>query len=158
MSGEGAPAISIPKVPGAKVAIISSQWHMEICQALVSGAKRACAEGDVGALRIEWVPGSFELPLAAAMILDSGYDAAIVVGLVLRGETPHFDFVCQGVTHGVMDLTLKSKKPIGFGVLMCDTLEQAMARSGLPGSMEDKGFEAATAALQMLHLQRSIVQ
>lgn len=158
MSGEGAPVISIPKVPGARVAIISSQWHMEICQSLVLGAQRACAEGEVDDLRVDWVPGSFELPLAAALLLDSGYDAAIVVGLVLRGETPHFDFVCQGVTHGVMDLTLKSKKPIGFGVLMCDTLEQAMARSGLPGSAEDKGFEAATAALQMLHLQRSIVQ
>lgn len=158
MSGEGAPVISIPKVPGARVAIISSQWHMEICQALVSGAERACAQGNLGELRVDWVPGSFELPLAAAMILDSGYDAAIVLGLVLRGETPHFDFVCEGVTHGIMDLTLQSRKAIGFGVLMCDTLDQAVARSGLPGSVEDKGFEAASAALQMLHLQRSLVQ
>jgi 6,7-dimethyl-8-ribityllumazine synthase len=158
MSGEGAPAISIPKVPGARVAIISSQWHMEICQALVSGAQRACVQGDLAELRVDWVPGSFELPLAAAMILDSGYDAAIVLGLVLRGETPHFDFVCEGVTHGIMKLTLESRKAIGFGVLMCDTLEQAIARSGLPGSGEDKGFEAASAALQMLHLQRSLVQ
>ncbi|MFA5917982.1 MAG: 6,7-dimethyl-8-ribityllumazine synthase [Candidatus Nanopelagicaceae bacterium] len=158
MSGEGAPAISVPKVPGARVAIISSQWHMEICQALVSGAERACGQGNLGELRVDWVPGSFELPLAAAMILDSGYDAAIVLGLVLRGETPHFDFVCEGVTHGIMNLTLKSKKAIGFGVLMCDTLEQAIARSGLPGSVEDKGYEAASAALQMLQLQRSLVQ
>ncbi|MDP1721222.1 MAG: 6,7-dimethyl-8-ribityllumazine synthase [Candidatus Nanopelagicaceae bacterium] len=158
MSGEGAPVISIPKVPGARVAIISSQWHMEICQALVSGAQRACAQGDLSEQRVDWVPGSFELPLAAAMILDSGYDAAIVLGLVLRGETPHFDFVCEGVTHGIMDLTLKSRKPIGFGVLMCDTLDQAIARAGLPGSIEDKGFEAASAALQMLHLQRSLVE
>ncbi|HUW87785.1 MAG TPA: 6,7-dimethyl-8-ribityllumazine synthase [Candidatus Paceibacterota bacterium] len=158
MSGEGAPAISIPKVPGARVAIVSSQWHMEICQALVSGAQRACVEGEVGDLRVDWVPGSFELPLAAAMILDSGYDAAIVLGLVLRGETPHFDFVCEGVTLGIMNLTLESRKAIGFGVLMCDTLDQAVARAGLPGSGEDKGFEAATAALQMLHLQRSLVQ
>lgn len=158
MSGAGAPAISILKVPGAKVAIISSQWHLEICQALVAGAQRACAEANLGELRVDWVPGSFELPLAAAMILDSGYDAAVVVGLVLRGETPHFDFVCEGVTRGIMDLTLKSRKPIGFGVLMCDTLDQAVARSGLPGSGEDKGFDAAAAALQMLHLQRALLQ
>lgn len=158
MSGAGAPAISILKVPGARVAIISSQWHMEICQALVSGAQRACAQADLAELRVDWVPGSFELPLAAAMILDSGYDAAIVLGLVLRGETPHFDFVCEGVTHGIMDLALKSRKALGFGVLMCDTLEQAVARAGLPGSIEDKGFEAAAAALQMLHLQRSLLQ
>lgn len=158
MSGEGAPAISIPKVPGARVAIISSQWHMEICQALVLGARRACDQGDLNELRIDWVPGSFELPLAAAMILDSGYDAAIVLGLVLRGETPHFDFVCEGVTHGIINLTLNSRKAVGFGVLMCDTLDQAVARSGLPGSIEDKGFEAASAALQMLQLQRSLVQ
>lgn len=158
MSGEGAPAISIPYVPGARVAIISAQWHMEICQALVAGAQRACAQGGLSEQRVDWVSGSFELPLAAAMILDSGYDAAIVLGLVLRGETPHFDFVCAGVTHGIMDITLKSRKPIGFGVLMCDTVYQAVARAGLPGSVEDKGFEAATAALQMLQLQRSLVE
>lgn len=158
MSSGGAPAIPIPRVPRAKVAIVSSQWHMEICQALVAGAQRACAEGDIREPRVDWVPGSFELPLATALLLDTGYDAAIVLGLVLRGETPHFDFVCQGVTHGIMDLTLKMRKPIGFGVLMCNTLDQAVARAGLPGSFEDKGFDAAAAALQMLHLQRSLVQ
>lgn len=158
MSGEGAPVLEIPKIPKARVAIISSKWHMEICGALVSGAERACSQAGLAEVRVEWVPGSFELPLAAALILDSGYDAAVVLGLVLKGETPHFDFICEGVTHGIMELTLARKKPVGFGVLMCNTLEQAVARSGGPGSVEDKGFEAATAALQMLHLQRSLVQ
>lgn len=158
MSGEGAPIIAIPKIRDAKVAIVSAQWHMEICQALVAGAKRACTEAEVLEIRVEWVPGSFELPLAAQYLLDAGYDAVVVVGLVLRGETPHFDFVCEGVTSGIMNLTLSRKKPVGFGVLMCDTLEQARARAGLPESVEDKGFESASAALQMLRLARSIVQ
>jgi 6,7-dimethyl-8-ribityllumazine synthase len=95
------------------------------------------------------VPGSFELPLAAQYAFEAGFDVVVVVGLVLRGETPHFDYVCQGVTQGVMDVQLKFSKPIGFGVLMCDSIEQAHARSGQVGSKEDKGFDAAVAALSM---------
>ena len=156
MSGEGAPKIAIPRLDRARVAIVSSQWHMQICEALVDGARRACESAEISDIRIEWVPGSFELPLACAYLLAHGYDAVVAVGLVLRGETPHFDFVCQGVTSGLMDVMLREKKPIGFGVLMCDTEEQAKARAGLPGSVEDKGFEAASAALQMLDLERRI--
>lgn len=158
MSGEGAPQIAIPKLGKARVAIVSSQWHVQISQALVDGARRACEEAELAEIHVEWVPGSFELPLACSYLLGNGYDAVVAVGLVLRGETPHFDFVCQGVTAGLMDLMLKIEKPVGFGVLMCDSLEQAIARAGLPGSIEDKGFEAANAALQMLELERRIVQ
>jgi 6,7-dimethyl-8-ribityllumazine synthase len=96
------------------------------------------------------VPGSFEIPLAAQRAFESGFDAVVAVGLVLKGETPHFDYVCQGVTQGVMDVQLKFSKPIGFGVLMCDDLEQAIARSGVLGSKEDKGFDSAIAALALL--------
>lgn len=158
MSGEGAPRIAVPNLSGARVAIVSSQWHMQICEALADGARRACEEASIADVRVEWVPGSFELPLACAYLFEHGYDAVVALGLVLRGETPHFDFVCDGVTSGIMDLMLAVKKPIGFGVLMCDTLEQAQARAGLPGSIEDKGYEAANAALQMLELERRIVQ
>jgi len=158
MSGEGAPVIPVPKLGHARVAIVSSQWHMEICEALVEGARRACEQAELTDVRVEWVPGSFELPLASALLLNNGYDAVIALGLVLRGETPHFDFVCDGVTNGLMNLMVSLRKPIGFGVLMCNTLEQAAARAGLPGSVEDKGFEAANAALQMLELERRIVQ
>jgi 6,7-dimethyl-8-ribityllumazine synthase len=115
-------------------------------------------QAELTEVRLEWVPGSFELPLACRFLLDAGYDAVIALGLVLRGQTPHFDFVCNGITNGLMDLMVTLKKPIGFGVLTCDTLEQAQARSGLPGSVEDKGFEAATAALQMIELGRRIVE
>lgn len=155
MSGEGAPIIELPKIPGAKIAIVSSQWHMDICNALVDGAQRACALADVSKVQTEWVPGSFELPFAATTLLAQGYDAVVALGLILRGETPHFDYVCQGVTYGIMKSSLSLMKPIGFGVLMCDTLDQALARSGLPGSSEDKGFEAATAVIRMLEFQNS---
>lgn len=158
MSGEGAPSLGVPKMRNAKIAIVSSQWHIEICSALVEGAKRACEEAEVAEIRTEWVPGSFEIPLASTYLLDSGYDAVVAVGLVLKGETPHFDFVCDGVTSGLMQVMLSLKKPVGFGVLMCNTLEQAVARSGLPGSIEDKGYEAANAALQMLELEARRVQ
>lgn len=145
-----APQILVPQVPDAKVAIISASWHMDICAALIAGAQRACADAGVTAVSERYVPGSFELPLAAQHAFESGVDAVVVLGLVLRGETPHFDYVCQGVTQGVMDVQLKFSKPIGFGVLMCETLEQAHARSGVIGSKEDKGYDAALAALALL--------
>ena len=157
MSGSGAPHIELSQSIDGRIAIVCAKWHREISDALLAGAQRAAIQAGVTQVQVEWVPGSFELPLAAQSLLDSGFDAVVVLGLVLRGETPHFDYVCDGVTRGVMDLILKSGKPIGFGVLMCDTLEQAQARAGLPGSSEDKGFEATVAALEMLHFQRSLI-
>ena len=104
--------------------------------------------GDVDVVH---VPGAFEITLAAEQCAASGrYSAIVCLGAVIRGETPHFDYVCQGVTQGVMDVQLKFSKPIGFGVLMCDTFEQALARSGGSGSKEDKGFDAAVAALSLI--------
>ncbi len=144
------PKIEVKGLASKKVAIVTSQWHPEICDALVAGAKRALKEAGVTQSTVRKVAGSFEIPLASQMLLDEGFDAVVTVGLVLRGETPHFDYVCQGVTSGVMDVMLSRGKPIGFGVLMCDDLEQARARSGLPGSKEDKGYDAAIAALDLL--------
>lgn len=144
------PHVSIPKLTNSRIAIISASWHMDICSQLVAGARKALIKAEVSEITESYVPGSFELPLAAQFAFEKGFDAVVVVGLVLRGETPHFDYVCQGVTQGVMDVQLKFSKPIGFGVLMCDTLEQAHARSGGPGSKEDKGYDAAVAALSLL--------
>lgn len=158
MSRTGAPNREVPQIIDVRIAIVTAQWHREISNALLSGAQRAAGQAGVTQVRVEWVPGSFELPLAAQSLLDAGFDAVVALGLVLRGETPHFDYICDGLTHGVMDVMLKSGKPIGFGVLMCDTLEQAQARAGLPGSSEDKGFEATVAVLEMLQLQRSLLQ
>ena len=149
MSG-AAPQVTLEAKPNARIAIISASWHMDVCAQLVAGARRACEAAGVKSITEIYVPGSFELPLAAQRAFEDGIDGVIVVGLVLRGETPHFDYVCQGVTQGIMDVQLKFSRPIGFGVLMCDTLEQAHARSGVSGSKEDKGFDAAVAALTFL--------
>lgn len=145
-----APEIAVPKFPSAKVAIISSSWHLDICNDLIAGAKRALTEAEVATFDVIFVPGSFEIPLAAQKVFEKGYDAVVAVGLVLKGETPHFDYVCQGVTQGVIDVQLKYSKPIGYGVLMCNDLDQAIARSGRAGSKEDKGYDSAIAALALL--------
>lgn len=145
-----APTIEVPKAPKAKIAIISSSWHLDICNDLIAGAKRALAQADVKKISVTYVPGSFEIPLAAQRAFEEGYDAVVAVGLVLQGETPHFDYVCQGVTQGVMDVQLKFSKPIGYGVLMCNNLDQAIARCGRPTSKEDKGYDSAIAALSLL--------
>jgi 6,7-dimethyl-8-ribityllumazine synthase len=145
-----APEIAIKKFPKAKVAIISSSWHPDLCGDLIAGARRALEAADVKKIKVIYVPGSFEIPLAAQRAFAKGFDAVVAVGLVLKGETPHFDYVCQGVTQGVMDVQLKWSKPIGYGVLMCNDLDQAIARSGIAGSKEDKGYDAAIAALAFL--------
>ena len=145
-----APTIDVPKAPHAKIAIISSSWHLDICNDLIAGAKRALAQADVKEISVTYVPGSFEIPLAAQRAFEKGFDAVVAVGLVLEGETPHFDYVCQGVTQGVMDVQLKFSKPIGYGVLMCNNLDQAIARCGRPTSKEDKGYDSAIAALSLL--------
>jgi 6,7-dimethyl-8-ribityllumazine synthase len=153
MSGN-APQIALPQLPHARVAIISSSWHLDICSDLIAGASRALKDAGITDTTVIHVPGSFEIPLAAQIAFEQGYDAVVAVGLVLKGETPHFDYVCQGVTQGILDVSLKFSRPIGFGVLMCNTLEQAIARSGRPGSIEDKGFDSAVAAIRLLELKK----
>jgi 6,7-dimethyl-8-ribityllumazine synthase len=152
MSGN-APEIDLPQLPNARVAIISSSWHLDICNDLIAGAQRALKAASVRDVEVIYVPGSFEIPLAAQLAFEKGFDAVVAVGLVLEGQTPHFDYVCQGVTNGVMDVCLKFSAPIGFGVLMCNTLDQAIARSGRPGSSEDKGYDSAVAAIKLLQLK-----
>ena len=147
-----APDLDVPQLPNAKIAIISSSWHLDICNDLIAGATRALKAANVAAIETIYVPGSFEIPLAAQKAFEKGFDAVVAVGLVLKGETPHFDYVCQGVTQGVIDVQLKFSKPIGYGVLMCNNLEQAIARSGRPASTEDKGYNSAIAALKLLEL------
>ena len=149
-----APRIGITPLPQAKVAIISSSWHLDICNDLIAGAKRALTEAQVGTVEVQFVPGSFEIPLAAQYAFEAGFDAVVALGLVLKGETPHFDYVCQGVTQGVIDVSLKHSKPIGYGVLMCNDLDQAIDRCGRATSKEDKGYDSAVAALELLHLRQ----
>lgn len=152
-----APTINLGDMSKFKVAVISASWHREICDALVDGAHRALSQAKISVNPVIHVPGSFELPLAAQFALDAGADAAVVLGVVVRGETPHFDYVCQGVTQGIMNVSLDRGKPIGFGVLTVDTVTQAIARSGVAGSSEDKGFDATVAALELLRVKDSMI-
>jgi 6,7-dimethyl-8-ribityllumazine synthase len=148
-----APNIAIKPLPEARIAIISSSWHLDICNDLIAGAQRALKQGQVKDVRIDFVPGSFEIPLAAQYAFEAGFDGVVALGLVLKGETPHFDYVCQGVTQGVIDVSLKFGKPIGYGVLMCNDLDQAIDRAGRAESKEDKGYDSAIAVLELLHLR-----
>lgn len=148
-----APEVKLSDMSRFKVSIVSATWHREICEALVAGAQRALHAANVAVDPVIYVPGSFELPLAAQFALDAGADAAVVLGVVVRGETPHFDYVCQGVTSGIMQVSLDRNKPIGFGVLTVDTEKQAVDRSGVAGSKEDKGFDATVAALELLRIK-----
>ena len=156
MSG-AVPIIEVSDMSKYNVAIISASWHKDICDALIAGAVRALREAKVKVEPVIYVPGSFELPLAAQFALDGGADAAVVLGVVVRGETPHFDYVCQGVTDGVMQVSLSRSKPVGFGVLTVENTEQAIARSGVAGSKEDKGFDATIAALELLRVKHSVI-
>jgi len=146
-----APEIVIKGFENLRAIVISARWHEEICQSLVDGAVSGLKSGGVSKIELRKVAGSFELPLAAQLAFDEGFDLAVVVGVVIRGETAHFDYVCQGVTDGVMQVSLSRSKPIGFGVLMCETIEQARARAGFADSFEDKGFDSAVAALSVLN-------
>jgi 6,7-dimethyl-8-ribityllumazine synthase len=148
VSGHGAPELSA--VDGAdqlRVAVVASQWHTEVMDGLLDGARRALRDSGVTDFVELRVPGTFELPVAASRLAGSGYDAVVALGVVIRGGTPHFDYVCQAATTGLTQVAVLTGVPIGFGVLTCDTEQQAVDRAGLPGSREDKGYESTVAAL-----------
>lgn len=144
MAHFGAPELTVDAA-GLRVAIVAASWHTQIMDGLVDGAQRAAAESGADATLIR-VPGSFELPVAAARLAPH-FDAIVALGVVIRGGTPHFDYVCQAATDGLNRVAIDSRKPVGFGVLTCDTEQQGLDRAGLDGSVEDKGHEAMTAAL-----------
>jgi 6,7-dimethyl-8-ribityllumazine synthase len=148
MSGEGAPPpAAIEGAAHLRVAIIAAQWHDTVMGGLLAGAQRAVEDAGVLDFDVIRVPGTFELPVAAARIAVSGFDAIVALGVVIRGGTPHFEYVCDAATTGLTLVAQRTGVPIGFGVLTCDTEQQAMDRAGLPGSKEDKGYEAGSAAL-----------
>ena len=147
MSGAGAPDQAAFDASGLKVAVVAASWHTEVMDGLLAGAERALAAHRVADARVVRVPGTFELPVAALALATQGYDAVVALGVVLRGGTPHFDYVCTAATDGLTRGTLDTGVPVGFGVLTCDNDEQALDRAGLEGSREDKGWEATSAAL-----------
>lgn len=148
MSIEGRPDNTVVGFDGDEVFIIAASWHEKIMDALIEGAVRTCRAAGVEP-RIIRVPGTFELPVAAQVAAENDADVIIALGVVIRGGTPHFEYVCSAATQGLTTVALENNVPIGFGVLTCDNEEQALDRCGLPGSSEDKGAEAAAAALNM---------
>ena len=147
MSGHGAPNDQPFDASDLRVAVVASSWHTQVMDGLIAGAQRAFDAYDVESPELVRVPGSFELPVVAKALAERGYDAVVALGDVIRGGTPHFDYVCAAATHGLTRVTLDTGIPVGFGLLTCDDEQQALDRAGLEGSKEDKGYEAASAAL-----------
>jgi len=148
MSGQGAPSLEADGA-GLTVEIIAASWHADIVDALVAGAVEAC-EAAGAAHRITRVPGCFELPVVAEAIARRGggpTSPIVALGVVIKGETPHFEYVAGAATQGLADVARTHAVPVGFGVLTCDSIGQARDRAGLPGSKESKGREAVEAAI-----------
>lgn len=158
MSGAGSP--NHPGTPsvdgtGLSIVIVAGRWHEAISDGLLAGAHRVLDTSGATVSEVR-VPGSFELPVACKAVLEAGADAVVALGVIIRGGTPHFEFVSHAATDGLTRVALDTGKPVGFGVLTLDDEKQGIDRAGLPGSKEDKGAEAAHAALEMAVLLRSV--
>lgn len=160
MSGAGAPELTVDAT-GLRVAVIAGSWHDEVMTSLISGAQASLSAAGAEHTLFH-VAGAFELPLAAQSALTpaaqggGGFDVAVCLGVIIRGGTPHFDFVCNSVTDGLTRVQLDTGRPVGFGVLTTDTEQQALDRSGRPGAPESKGREASEAALHLAVTARAI--
>lgn len=157
MSGAGAPEYRPIDAAGMNVVVIAGTWHEQITDGLIAGAERVLRASGAS-YRVVRVPGSFELPVAALAALNAGADAVVALGVIIRGGTPHFEFVSSAATDGLTRVALDTGKPVGFGVLTLDDEQQGLDRAGLPGSKEDKGAEAADAALRTALVIRGLAQ
>ncbi|MCD2106767.1 MULTISPECIES: 6,7-dimethyl-8-ribityllumazine synthase [Rhodococcus] len=146
MSGEGQPQLAIAEAKDLKLAIVAGQWHATISEALIAGAQRVAEQAQIKDVTLVRVAGAIELPVVAQALART-HDAVVALGVVIRGGTPHFEYVCDAVTAGLTRVSLDESTPVGNGVLTTDTEQQALDRSGLPGSVEDKGAQACAAAL-----------
>jgi len=131
MSGSGSPEERALDAHGLRVAIVSSRWHAEVSDGLLAGAERALADCRVEDHAVVRVPGAFELPVVAKALASQRYDAVVALGVVIRGGTPHFDFVCRAAAEGLARVSVDTGVPVGFGLLTCDTTDQALDRCGL---------------------------
>lgn len=148
MSGSGRPEPGVLDAHGLRVAIVAARWHDRVMTGLVDGAQRALDDAGVRNRILVRAPGCFELPVVSKALATGGFHAVVALGVVIRGGTAHFDYVCRAVTDGLARVGLDTGVPIGFGVLTCDDEAQALDRAGLEGSHEDKGYEAAHAAVE----------
>lgn len=157
MSGEGRPDIDVPKCDGLRLAVVATRWHPKITDNLVARALVAADKAGVEAPTVVRVAGAIEIPVVAQE-LARHHDAVVALGVVIRGGTPHFEYVCDAVTDGLTRVALDESTPVGNGVLTCDTEQQALDRAGFPDSVEDKGFEACAAALDTALVLRGLRQ
>ncbi|MEE3850427.1 6,7-dimethyl-8-ribityllumazine synthase [Gordonia sp. LSe1-13] len=157
MSGHGEPTLDLADASGLRLAIVSSQWHETICTALLDGALRVAAEHRVADPTVVRVAGAIELPVIVQALART-HDAVVALGVVIKGETPHFEYVCDAVTAGLTRVSLDESTPVGNGVLTTLTEEQALARAGLPESKEDKGAQATSAALDSALTLRALAR
>ena len=156
MSGAGSPTAQTPiDGSGLRAVVIAGTWHETITDGLIAGAQRVLDESGAAHSLVR-VPGSFELALAAQAAFAGGADAVVALGVIIRGGTPHFEYVAAATTDGLTRVSLDAGKPIGFGVLTLDDEQQGLDRAGLPGSQEDKGAEAAEAALRTALVTREL--
>lgn len=155
MSGHGAPTTERVDATGLRVVVVAGTWHDTITDGLIAGAERVL-EASGASWRLVRVPGSFELPVASKVALEAGADAVVALGVIIRGGTPHFEYVSSAATDGLTRVALETGKPVGFGVLTLDDEQQGLDRAGLAGSKEDKGAEAADAALRTAVLLREL--
>lgn len=155
MAGHGAPTLYVD-AEGARVAIVASRWHTEVMDGLIAGAQAALQDAKVTDVTLVRSPGSFELPILCQAYAREGYDVVIALGVIIRGGTPHFEYVSAAATDGLNRVALDTGVPVGFGLLTCDDEAQALDRAGLPDSHEDKGREAAEAALSTWSILRTL--
>lgn len=157
MSGEGRPPLDVPECDGLRLGIVATRWHKRITDSLLERALFAAAESKITEPTVVRIAGAVELPVIAQS-LAKHHDAVVALGVVIRGGTPHFEYVCDALTAGLTRVALDESTPVGNGVLTCDTEQQALDRAGLPGSPEDKGYEACIAALDAALVLRGLRQ
>ncbi|GAB2683253.1 6,7-dimethyl-8-ribityllumazine synthase [Saccharopolyspora gloriosae] len=155
MSGEGRPRVEVPRADGLKLAIAGIRWHESLIDRMLERALAAAEEAGITDPTVVRVPGSIELPVVCQE-LARGHDAVVALGVVIRGGTPHFEYVCDSVTSGLTRVALDESTAVGNGLLTCDTDQQARDRAGFPESVEDKGFEATAAALETALVLRDL--
>ena len=155
MSGEGRPEVTVPEAGDLRLGIAAIRWHARITDQLVERARAAAREAGIAEPTVVRVPGSVELPVVCQQLAHQ-HDAVVALGVVIRGGTPHFEYVCDSVTAGLTRVSLDESTAVGNGVLTCDTEQQALDRAGFTDSVEDKGFEATAAALETALVLRDL--
>jgi len=155
MSGQGRPEPQVPDAAGLRLGIAATRWHERITGMLLERTVAAAAKAGIDAPTVVRVPGAVELPVVCQELART-HDAVVALGVVIRGGTPHFEYVCDAVTAGLTRVALDESTPVGNGVLTCDTEQQALDRCGLPESAEDKGFEACAAVLHTALVLRQL--